>query len=643
MEQKKYLSVVDYIRQRDKKRDGNAIVTELGNGKITRNEYWDLVEHYKRYFISQGFFYGCGKPVVICNENVPEYEFMYMALLELGAIVSTVSLSFFKSNVVRHTIIKGADTIILSAEYITPELKSSLESLKNNKYNGLIKRIIFTSKGEYRSAEEKAVYENNFNFKKMIDSLDLPKNIEIVYNGEIAKKGNDNKIIFSEENQNIDLSKFDATYSNTGGTTTGIPNCAVHTHEAIIKLLEAHEEDVYPEFPVREGNKALLLIPISHITSQFYALLLRRASGANIIYNPGAFAPAEITKALIEDEINDVIAPFGLYMAVANSPLKKGDLKHLRPSCGGEPTPKGPTKLVNERLVWAGAEPIVIGGGSTEFGSAFMTTYGVKNRSNETGVLIPGAEAKIINPKDWKETKEGERGLIYARCGWQMKEYLNNEKATKEFFNYTDEEGKVWGTNNDIGSITGKYNNKPVYSMDGRVTDFVLQDKKSKRYYPGITFTNGKIDSVDLSQGNFLFDMRDKILNIPGIIEAEALLIPYDDNDKSGTPVVNLVVVPQVNPVDIIKAIYSQLLQEEFVPEGLIFRTNFARSLATDKRETVTLKEERGTYYSIDSNGNITAIVIPKSGEPIHEVVDNLEIVQRVAPPEPRKILVRQD
>ena len=634
-----YNSVVDYIRKKDEKRNQKGIVIEFDGNQITRDEYWQRIEKYKEYFISQGFFYGCRKPVTICNLNAPEYELIYMALLELGAIVTTVSIAFFKSDVLRHSIEKGADTIILSAEYITPELKESLKFLNNNGKNN-IKRIIFTSAGDYRTEGKRRTYNHNFNFKEMIDFLDLPKNIEIVYPSEI-KELSESKIIKSTNSQNINLINEIATYSNTGGTTTGIPNCAVHTHEAIINLLKAHENEVFPEFPLKDGDKSLLLIPISHITSQFYALLLRRACGANIVYNPGAFEPSLITKALIEDEISDVIAPFGLYVALAHSKLNPGDLKNLKPSSGGEPTPKEPTKIVNEKLKAAGSKSIVIGSGSTELGSAIMTTYGVENRSNESGYLIPGVEAMIINPKTDKKAVDGERGILYARCPWQMKEYLDNEKATKEFFNYIDEDGKVWGTNNDIASVVGYYKEKPIYSIDGRVTDFVKKNPNTKKYYPGITFTNGKVDYIDLKEGYFLFDMRDKLLNTPGVIEAEALLIPYDKNSNLGTPVVNLVIVPQANPVDIIKSVYNSYTSD-FIPEGLIFRTHFARSFATDKREILTLREERKTYYSLSKDGSIIKVEIPENSEPIYETISNLDEIKIVSPPEPKKILVKK-
>ena len=632
-------SVVDYIRKRDAERDKKGTVIEFDGRKITREEYWNLVEHYKNYFLSQGFFYGCGKPVTICNRNVPEYEFMYMALLELGAVVSTVSLSFFMSDIKRHTVDKGADTIVLSAEYITPELKKVLQDVNSGKNK--IKRIIFTSAGDFRSEENEQKYNNQYNFRNLIDSLDLPTDIEIVYPSEIKNKYNKNFNVVRSDNP-INLLDYNATYSNTGGTTTGIPKCAVHTHKGIIELLKAHENDIFPEFPVKEGDKSLLLIPISHITSQFYALLLRRASGADIIYNPGAFEPDKITKALVEDEISDVIAPFGLYVAVAHSPLKEGDLRYLKPSCGGEPTPLGPTKVVNDLLMKAGSEPIVIGGGSTEFGSAIMTTYGIAGRENETGVLIPNAEAKIINPSTGKEVTSGERGILYAKCPWQMKEYLHDQKATQSFYNYTDDEGNIWGTNNDIAAVTGEYKDKPIYSICGRVNDFVLPVNGTKRYTPGITFSDDKIDPVDLSKGEFLFDMRDKLLNVPGVIEAEALLIPNSKEDKSGIPVVNLVIAKNLNPVDIIKEVYSSYSEnDEFVPAGLIFRTNFARSLATDKREIVSLHDERTNYFCLGDEGEILKVTIPEDGNIIYEPVADIQEIKPLNPPAPRKILVK--
>ena len=632
-----YKSVTDYFKQRDKNRDSNRIVIEFDGNRITQREYWQRVESYKQYFLSNGFFYGCEKPVTICSLNAPEYEFFYIALLELGAIVSTVSLSFLKSDIIRHTTDKGADTIILSAEFISPELKEAFGHLRDNNGEQRIKKIIFTSAGDYRPEEKAVAYNNQFDYKAMIDYLDLPRNIEVIYPGVLKNMANGPTLSVIDEN--VSLLSLVATYSNTGGTTTGIPKCAVHTHEAIINLLKAHEEKMYPGYPLREGDKSLLLIPISHITAQFYALLVRRAMGANIVYNPGAFEPRQIAKALIESEINDVTAPFGLYNAVAQSNLNKGDLKNLRiPTCGGEPTPLAPTKYVNKRLTWAGAEPIICGGGSTEFGSATIAAFGIDDRCNETGLSLPGVENIIINPLTGKKANDGEYGILYTNCPWQMKEYLNNEIDTKKFFNYKDEYGKVFGTNNDIGRVVREYNGKPVFAMCGRVNDFTLRASDTKRFVSGITFNKGKVNPVDLNKGFFLFNMRDKVLSVRGVTEAEAVLIPFDDNNETGTPVVNVVIAPEAQPVNVLRAIYEAYTSEdEFLPEGIIFRSNFARSLATDKRETVSLCRDRSGYYCVGADGNVYSVELPKGEAPVRKPVTDTEVVYNIAPPVQRK------
>ena len=639
MENTSYLSVVDYIRQRDKARDAGRIVIEFDGNQITQTEYWHRVEHYKRWFLSMGFFYGCGKPVAICNMNAPEYEFIYIALLELGAVVSTVSLSFFQSDVYRHSLDKDAETIVLSVEYISPKLKEAFSQLGDNNGEKRISRIIFTSAADYRPEAKAAEYNEKFNYKEMIDSLELPKNIEVIYPGEIKKLGDGTSFSVNPD-ELIELLSQNATYSNTGGTT-GPPKCAVHTHRAIVNLLKAHERDAYPDFPLQVGDKALLLIPISHITSQFYALLLRRSGGANLIYNPDAFEPHSITQALIEGEVNDVIAPFGLYSVIAHSPLKQGDLRHLKiPTCGGEPTPESPTMIVNERLLWAGSTPIFIGGGSTELGSATMTAYGLEDRCNETGMSLPGVENVIINPMTGKKANDGEDGILYTNCPWQMKGYLNDERATNEFFNYTDDDGKVFGTNNDIGKVAREYKGKSVFAMQGRAKDFIVPTDTIK-YSVGVSFTDGRVDPIDFKQGEMLFKMRDKVLNIPGVLEAEALILPHVDGSITGAPVVNVVTAPDSVPVDILRAIYASYdPQDEFLPFGVLFRSSFARSLASDKRDIAALVRDRGVYYSVDADGVIYGGELPKGEDPVISVVTDTSVIQNIAPPIPRAIRV---
>ncbi len=57
MKETKYTSVVDYLRQRDKERNGKGVVIEFDGNQITRDNYWTIVDHYKKYFMSQVFLW----------------------------------------------------------------------------------------------------------------------------------------------------------------------------------------------------------------------------------------------------------------------------------------------------------------------------------------------------------------------------------------------------------------------------------------------------------------------------------------------------------------------------------------------------------------------------------------------------------
>jgi len=623
---KKYNSVIDYIRHLDSKNDPNSIALEYYGNKITRNQYWDYERKYRNYFKLMGLHKG--EPVAICMLNSPEYEFVFSALLENGAIASTVSKSFLNADLNRQTTERNIKTLILSVEFL-PELiknKTFEQWQINNAYRD-IERIIFTTSTDFTLNEKNADLQK---FRTLIDNVNFPKNIQIIYPGDM-KKVIDSKHLEYIEDQN--LMNSIATYSNTGGTT-GAPKCACHTHKAITSLLMSHDRDLFKEFNLKKDSRSLLVIPISHITSQFYALLMRRAYGANIIYNPNVFDPKVLREILIKENIDDVVLPFGLYYAITRQPFAVNELNLNTPLCGGEPTPYMPTKDVNEKLQSCGSERIIIGTGSTEFGSGIMASYGIKERNNESGYFFPCANGFLLDPNTGEKITEfGKRGILYANAPWQMEGYLNDETATNEFFNYKDNLGVLYGTNNDVAEIVSEHNGQPVYSMLGRASDFVLSSNK-KIYFPGVDFKNGVVQKVDFEKGNFMFDLRDVLLNIEGVMEVQPVIIPVEEKKKEGYVVVNVTVNPLYSAEDILKQAYKQFyLGTGIIPQGIIFRTKFERSLSSDKREVLSLVEERNGYYFVDENDQLYSIEFSKGNEPIRrKLLDKIAIVEPPAP-----------
>ena len=635
-------TIVDYVRGIDMQRDPNAVVIEYEGNKITRREYWDLVSSYSQFLLGYGIDYH--DKVAICNMNLPEYEFFYFGMLDNGTVASTVSLSFLESDVLIHTVDKGAETLILSAEYIRKhpkELKEAFSALGENKGEKQLKRIILTSAGSYSGAKE-VKYNSELNLDELITALDLPENVEVLHPSTAKRFHEDKTFVTLSNGYFVDMMDEVATYSNTGGTTTGVPKCAVHTHRAMAKFVKTQVDGKHPEYLVSEGTRSLMLIPISHITCQFYAMLTRVASGATRVYDPMAFSPEVITKQIVALDIKDVVMPFTLQVALTHSPLVgKGTLTGFKPQCGGEATPLAPTIEVNRRYVEAGAEPMAIGGGSTEFGSVTMSTLGLDNRTNETGMLYPGVTAEIINPMTGKKVSEGEHGILYVASPWVMRELLNDSVATSEFFSHTDENGTVYGTNNDIARVVGRDSDgREIYSISGRAKDFVLP-LGNKKYKVGVNIQNGVVQPVDFKSGNFLFDARDKMLS-QGAIEAEAVLVPSNGDAKDTGTLVGF--VRGMNPEDsrpLLERVDGVFKGEEFSPLGIAPLTHFAKSPATDKRDVKALAEYIGPYYSSD-DGVLSGKKLLADGTLDVEVVDSDAPIAPVAPPKPGKIMMRK-
>ena len=628
--QKQVFSVIDYIRQNDSVNDPSSIAVEYYSSKITRKDYWNYIESYRRYFIGLGI--GVGEPVTICMMNSPEYEFIFAALLENGSIANTVSTSFLNADLKYQTVEKKSKTLILSVEFLPELIKNrTFSQLGDNGGEARLQRIILTTTNDY-SAKPAKGDSALADYNALIS--ELPKNAEIIYPGEMAKAAlKMGGIILPKE----DFLGSIATYSNTGGTT-GAPKCAMHTHRAIISLLESHDKNIYHDFSLKEHSRSLMVIPISHITSQFFALLLRRAWGATMVYHPLAFIPKVLRRTLINEEIDDLTIPFGLYYAITREPFQKGELKLNTAVCGGEPTPYKLTLDVNERLHSAGCSSLIIAAGSTEFGSGIMASYGIEGRSNESGCLIPGADGIIIDPNTHEEICEpGKRGILYVNVPWQMQAYYNDDKATAEFFNL-EKNGTVYGTNNDIVEIVGEHNGKPVYSMLGRVSDCV-KTNNGVTYFSG--FEIGKKAAVygDFSKDRFLFDMRDAILNADGVIEAQPVLIPRTPYAKDGYPVADITIRNECNAKDVLKNIYSALYKDNgIIPAGIIILTHFERSLSSEKRETLSLTDLRKGYFFADKDGVIYSVDFNEDGTAEKRVVPDNEEIKCIEPPSPRLV-----
>lgn len=195
----------------------------------------------------------------------------------------------------------------------------------------------------------------------------------------------------------------------------------------------------------------------------------------------------------------------------------------------------------------------------------------------------------------------------------------------------------VFGDHNSVNECLHDFlGDKPVYSMLERASDFAVETAHGK-YKSGVTFGNGKVNSVDFEDGTFLFDMQDILLSIDGVMEAQPIIVPTEANGE-GEIVANVTVLPIYNPCDVLKAIYQYYYEHKlkYKPMGVIFRTHFAKSLSTNKREVISLTEVREGCYKADEDGEIYGVELPQNADPIvSKYTDDIPVV---APPQPKKV-----
>ena len=285
--------------------------------------------------------------------------------------------------------------------------------------------------------------------------------------------------------------------------------------------------------------------------------------------------------------------------AVAQNNIKPGELSSLsRPCSGGEPITKSNVYLINDWLKRAGCkEKIAIGGGSGEVGSSALTSYELnpETKTNETGYPIPGVFVKIVDPITGKEVKKGERGIIHISSAASANRYLNNKKATDNYY-YYDEKGIRWANLGDI-AIQNEDNS---YSMLGRSSDSYVDE-------------NG--------QTKYLFDIEYSLSLEDPIIEWEITAFKTDHGkyDVVGQVVLKNEFIGKEDEV-------IKYLCEKYNLDGIKIYDSFEVSEVTGKRDYQLLKNDYDSYYFPNDSFTFVKKKYSKSGKTSSEIVNINEI-----------------
>lgn len=561
-------TIIDNIEDRSSKNLNVTAFESLGGTSISYKTFFEMVNIYAKAFLEIGI--QNGDMITICSSGTLDTMLNFAALNRIGAIAQFINPNYLKVNGKKY--IDDTNTkLLICMDRFYPLLKEELE--KTN-----IKKILLSSMSEYSSILYKIILA-----RKKIKTKDRIPEVEYIELPEFIKKG---------EHSNLKLERIPyekekpAVIAYTSGTT-GEPKGIVHTNDSINNMISIYA--MTDGFGPGRGDRNLVLIPPMYLTSFVHSLfgtmLLGPTNILQPIYNPETFG-----RDLKKYEPKTVIASKAHYINLKNSNLKKDSLSFLKyPYCGGEAFSKATITKINEILKYYGIPRIILGYGLSEFGTMTMFNSDIPTRTNESGILIPEVEAKILNPETLEPVKKGERGELYIKTPALMKEYLNNPKATSQFI-ITDEYGKRWGKTGDIAAIIGEHNGKDIYEVFGRKTD---------------SFVNSEGKTI------YLFDIENKVEEIKLVKEAEIISLNVEGEN---VPIAHIILDEKMNIDEKTAVIYiNEKLKESFndknyIPYAYKIRKKFETSPISGKRDYKILEYELDDFYKIDENNELETV-----------------------------------
>ncbi len=541
----------------------DTIALEINDTKLTYKEFFVEVEKYMNSFNSLGLKEG--DVVSLCLPVSVEFICSYFAITALGLTCNALNIMFLLSEGVKPYLDERcSNTLICDENYY------KLLQMNNVMNDAKLKTLIITGDATYNHLKSDSEQIN-------ILGKNIP-NTNIMTLNDFLKKDIDEKIKLATYNENRM-----ATLNYTSGTT-GKPKCMGHSDLAPLFLVAAHDGIKREEY---RKDRTLLTIPLQHPTGLFYSMVFQLAQGKTLVLEP-IYDKKLFYKDIKEKNINHAVQAKPFYAQLIQDRkdglLKPGDFENFRnPYSGGEGIPLSVCRDINDTLHYAGCpNSLYLGYGRSEEGSLTINAYNLEGRENVVGVPLPGIKAKLVNPKTLEDLPyiEGAKGEILVNTPVTPLHhcYLGPyNKIGKPDNSIVDSEGKRWARAKDIAKLVKLPNNQLAYITLGRSYDLV--EKDGEEFY--------------------LFDLKEKISNIPGVQECEVLTMP---NVEESIVTVHLVIKDEY--LDKIDEIQKAIYELTKMIDGIKIYDSFGINATSGKCDRESMCRETTGYYSLE-NGKI--------------------------------------
>jgi len=210
--------------------------------------------------------------------------------------------------------------------------------------------------------------------------------------------------------------------------TTGLPKGVRLSHRTILSNLL--QISVHLQDPGEERSPFVLAyLPMFHILGFTVQTLLPLVEGRTLLTLP-RFEPDSFLKALQDFRLTHVgLVPPLLHFLMHDRRVANYDLSSLkRLTCGAAPLGKGSQEEAARRLGCIVAQ----GFGMTEASGVVSINRPGRERAGSSGELLPGTQARVVDPTTLADVPRGSPGEIWFRGPQTFLGYHNQPEATAD-------------------------------------------------------------------------------------------------------------------------------------------------------------------------------------------------------------------
>ena len=473
-----YSTIGDVLdRQAERFAERDALVNVETGERYTYAEFRDEVERVARGLMALGI--QRGHHVGIWATNYSEWVLTQFATAKVGAVMVNVNPAYRTHELAYVLEQSEANAMILIGRF------------RNSDYAAMLSEVVPELKdsnpGELRSSQ--FPYLRNFIcIPPHGDSSDAVTPAGMWAWDEMVAKHSEVSPEQLATRQSECLPDDPINIQYTSGTT-GNPKGAMLTHHNLV----SNGLYVGDAIELTENDRLCVPVPFYHCFGCVMGNLGCVTHGSAIIIASEHFDPLKTLQALEQERCTALYGVPTMFIAqLGHADFDSFDVSSLRTGImAGSPCPIEVMRQVIDRM---GAHQMTIAYGQTEHSPVITQTLvsdSIERRVSTVGAVLPGVEARIVDPENGEILGPGIQGELQARSSMVMQGYYNMPEATAAAI---DDEG--WLHTGDLAEV----DEDGYYKITGRLKDMIIRGGENvyPREIEEFLYTHPKISDVQV-------------------------------------------------------------------------------------------------------------------------------------------------